>query len=146
MIVRKAEARDKGYVLDMARNFYEVTDYEEHIPYDYESCGELFDRCVEQGLCFVADNGTPVGFVLGLAFPSMMNKDYMIGAELAWWVQPEFRGIGFRLLRSIETEAREMGVKIWSMMALESLEPEVAEAIYLKAGYIPTERTYSRYN
>ena len=86
--VRKGEARDKEAVLGMARKFYAKCGYESHIPYDYGSCSQLFDACMEMGLCSVAEvDGELVGFVIGLSSPFLMNHDYKIGAEIAWWEQ-----------------------------------------------------------
>jgi hypothetical protein len=46
------------------------------------------------------------------------------------------------LMQAIENAARESGVNFWTMMNLESLNPEVAEKIYLRSGYRKTESTF----
>jgi hypothetical protein len=99
---------------------------------------------MEQGLCMVLDIGGPVGFVAGIKFPLMGNNRYMIGAELAWWVDSDHRSgrNGHALMLAIETAARESGVKFWTMMNLESVNPEVAEKIYTRSGYKKTESTF----
>lgn len=115
--------------------------------FDEETASELIDGSLAQGLCSVAESDQVIGFVLGLAFPSILNKGYLMGAELAWWVEPAHRksSAGIRLLRHIEKSARDLGIKAWSMMLLESLEPEKVEKIYLSIGYEPAERTFIKY-
>jgi|TARA_R110000803_G_C11804967_1_gene299895 hypothetical protein len=147
LIIRKAEKKDRKRVIEMAKNFYSVAGYDPHIPFDDETACELFECCMNMGLCYVAEEDEVVGFVLGVAAPSIMNKNYLIGSELAWWVEPEHRGkVGIKLLKHIEQSAEEIGLKIWSMMALESQNPESVEKIYLNSGYKKTETTYSRFN
>lgn len=145
MIIRQAQASDKERVLEMAQNFYSVSGYENTIPFDYETCSGLFDMALGMGLVSVAESDQVVGFVLGIAMPSMMNKNYLIGCELAWWVEPHCRGkVGIQLLRHIESSAQKLGLAMWSMMSLESQNPEMIEKIYINSGYEKTENTFTR--
>lgn len=145
IIVRKAVLDDKESCLDMAEKFYSLAGYSAHIPFNREDCGLLFDSALEQGLVFVADHDGPVGIVLGLTMPSIVNRSYLVGSELIWWVNPEYRGIGRNLLRSIQDAAQEIGIKMWSMISLESTNPEIAEGLYLSEGYTKTESTFVRF-
>lgn len=145
--IRHAGRDDAEAVLRMVKSFYSVSGYEKHIPLDDETCMGLINLSIDLGLCSVADNGQVVGFVMGITAPAIMNKNYLIGCELAWWVDPEYRGkVGTRLLKHIENSAQEMGLKMWSMVALESQNPEMVEKIYLNSGYEKTEMTYTRFN
>lgn len=146
-MIRNATEADEERVLAMAKDFYAVSGYEQTIPYDRETCAELFHASLNMGLCAVAEkDGEVIGFVLGMAAPSMMNKHYYIGAELAWWVEPEHRKgmAGIKLLRHIEKSASQMNLSMWSMMALEELNPDGVERLYLNSGYQKTESTYSK--
>jgi len=144
MNIRLAQSGDKERVLEMAQNFYSVSGYEEHIPFDRETCADLFDTSMSMGLCSVAEDHEIVGFVLGIAAPALMNKNYLMGCELAWWVEPAYRGhVGIDLLKQIEDSARKLGLRMWSMVALETQNPEMVEKIYLDSGYTKTERTYT---
>jgi L-amino acid N-acyltransferase YncA len=146
-MIRDYQDNDLAGVLAMARKFYTLSGYESVIPFDDSSAERMILASAAQGMCFVAESdGNLIGFVLGMAFPSMVNSQYLIGAEMAWWVDPEHRGVGVGLLSAIENAARQNGVKIWSMVALESSNPDFAESIYLRRGYEKTERTYSRYH
>ena len=152
MIIREGRSIDLERCLDMAENFYEVAGYKDDIPMCGESCISFMEAAMDQGMLHVAEvdheylNGYVVGFVLGICSPSVMNKNYLAGAELAWWVEPEYRKgeMGIKLLKAIEKSAKDLGVKMWSMMSLEAVEPERMAKLYKSLGYKATERTYVR--
>lgn len=147
MRVRHATSDDKEAVIALAREFYQVAGYQ-RIDFDPETASGLFDAALAQDLVSVADHGgAVVGFVLGLAFPSVLNKNVLMGSELAWWVDPDYRGssAGIKLLRHIEESAQALGVKAWTMICLESLSPDVVESIYLRMGYQPSERSFTKF-
>lgn len=129
----------------MAAKFYSLSGYESRIPFSRQDCGLLFDSALEQGLVFVADCDGPIGLVLGLTMPSVANRSHLVGSELIWWVEPEYRGIGRKLLQSIQDAARDLGVSMWSMISLEATRPEVAERLYLSEGYEKVESTFVRF-
>ena len=141
-MIRHAVESDIPDILRMSELFWAQTDYK--VPFDAPSARIAVDMCMSQDLCMVLDIDGVVGFVMGIRFPLLGNNAYVIGAELAWWVDPEHRSgkNGFELMESIESAAKESGVDFWTMMNLESLQPEVAEKIYLRAGYKKTESTF----
>ena len=147
MIIRHGEEKDIKQCLILAENFYEVAGYKDAIPFCADSSEEYMNISLGMGLLSVAeDNSNIVGFILGLAVPHIMNKKYLVGTELAWYIDPAYRkgSAGIKLLKHIETSAKEMGCKMWSMMCLESQNPEQIEKIYLSLGYKKTERSYTR--
>ena len=142
MTVRLATESDVPDILRMSEKFWAQTDYK--VPFDEPSALILIDMCMGQDLCMVLDIDGVVGFVMGVRFPLLGNNAYTIGAEMAWWVDQEHRSgkNGYELMQAIETAAKESGVHFWTMMNLESLQPEIAEKIYLRAGYKKTESTF----
>lgn len=145
-LIRSGTEEDIDQCLTLAENFYEVAGYSDSIPFCEESSREYFQISLDMGLFSVADEGEIVGFILGIAVPFVMNKNYLVGTELAWWVEPEYRkgSTGIKLLSHIENCAKELGCKMWSMMCLEDQDPEKIEKIYLSRGYRKTERSYTR--
>jgi GNAT superfamily N-acetyltransferase len=102
---------------------------------------------LEQKLLLMAEvAGEIAGSVGALAVPLYGNLTVLVGSEMFWWVEPPYRhsGVGKLMLSGIESAAKEAGVKVFSMMALESVEPEKAAAIYDRLGYAPTERAFSK--
>ena len=139
-MIRHAQPSDMGELLRMGKSFWALTDYD--VPFDPISTRNIMEMCMSQDLCMVLDIDGVVGFVMGVKFPLMYNRAYTIGAELAWWVDKEHRGRGKELLKAIEVAAKEGGVDFWTMMNLENLNPEIAEKIYINAGYQKTESTF----
>lgn len=147
MIIRLGAEKDIERILILSENFYEVAGCKEIIPFCADSSEEYIIISIDMGLLSVAeDHGLVVGFVLGIAVPFLMNKDYLVGTEIAWWMEPEYRkgSAGIKLLSHIEKSAKEAGCVMWSMMSLEESEPEKMERIYLSRGYKKTENTFTR--
>lgn len=147
MIIRRANENDIEKLLVLSESFYQVAGYKDIIPFCKESSREYVLISLDMGLISVAEHkGEVVGFVLGLAIPFIMNKEYLVGTELAWWMEPEHRkgSAGIKLLAHIEKSAKEMGCRMWSMMSLEGLEPEKIEKLYLSRGYKKTENTFTK--
>ena len=117
------------------------------IPFDADSTVDYFALGLQCGLFSVAEkDGNVVGFIIGISAPCMVNRNYKIGAELAWWVDPQYRhgGDAIRLVKHIEQKAKEAGCALWSMMCLEAIEPDKVEKMYLHLGYEKGERTFTR--
>lgn len=143
-MIREATEQDLEAIMEMAEKFYAATEYSEVIPFDRESAENLVLSSCKQGMCFVDDDYR--GFVLGMLFPYSLNNSEIVGSELAWWVEPEYRNemVGIQLLEALESAAETNGAKMWSMMCLESIEPDKVERIYERMGYTRTERTFTR--
>lgn len=144
MTVRDATVDDIERIVALAKKFHEVSGYE-FLEFDEETVANLVGQSIECGLCPVAEvDGEVVGFLVGLEFPALLNVNIRVGTEVAWWLEPEFRGkpIGVKLLLEAESKAKRKGLKFWSMMCLEHLNAEGLEDIYQRLGYIRAERTY----
>jgi GNAT superfamily N-acetyltransferase len=57
-----------------------------------------------------------------------------------WWVEPEHRGDGLRLLREAESRAKLANAKYMQMIA----PTEAVETVYKRLGYQYVESTYQR--
>ena len=144
MIVRDGNQEDFDKCVEYGYKFFQLSSYNS-IPYDGESVKRMLNVVTDQGLFVVAEeNGVVVGMAGGITSPAYFNNDYLVGAELFWWVEPEYRdtGVGVKLLVELENRARAADITLWSMMLLETLEPEKSTEIYKKLGYKPAERTF----
>lgn len=125
-----------------------MTAWAKHIPYSFEGAVEWAWMMYEAGLLIVAENGDGeiIGVVGGLKYPFLNNRDWLIGSEVLWWIEPPYRdsGLGKKLLAAIEEAARDAGCHLWVMITLEHVEPEKAGAIYTKLGYKLTEHSYMK--
>ena len=145
-LIKNASQSDIPKIIELARKFHAVSGYE-NIEFDEETVENILITSIDQGLCPIGVvDGKIVGFLAGLAYPAILNANVMVGTEIAWWVEPEFRGkkIAIQLLLRAEENARAKGLYCWSMMCLEKLNADGLENIYERLGYEKAERTYLR--
>lgn len=145
-LIKSASQSDIPQIIELARKFHAVSGYE-NIEFDEETVENILITSIDQGLCPIGVvDGKIVGFLAGLAYPAILNANVMVGTEIAWWVEPEFRGkkIAIQLLLRAEENARAKGLYCWSMMCLEKLNADGLENIYERLGYEKAERTYLR--
>lgn len=145
-LIKDASQSDIPQIIELARKFHAVSGYE-NIEFDEETVENILITSIDQGLCSIGVvDGKIVGFLAGLAYPAILNANVMVGTEIAWWVEPEFRGkkIAIQLLLRAEENARAKGLYCWSMMCLEKLNADGLENIYERLGYEKAERTYLR--
>lgn len=81
--------------------------------------------------------------VLGAVVLPDPNDGVLIGSEFFWWVVPEARGHGLKLLKEYERWAVEdKGAKRIGMVHLLSLSPESLGKLYERRGYKAIEVHY----
>jgi len=144
-MIREAKEDDFDSIIEMSSKFWLETMFDE--PFDPDHTMLMVEMAYDHKLLAVIEvDSEVVGFVAGIAAPTMGSPDAIAGTELAWWINPEHRnnGNGLKLINFIEGLARIAGVKYWNMVAMESSNPRVAEAIYQKLGYFKSETMYTR--
>ncbi len=147
MIVREAKEPDFAEMALKGREFWEQTVFVADVPYSEESIIRWLPLMADQGLLFLAEESTDiVGFIGGLSAQIYANDSYKSGAELFWYLDPAHRngGAAMELLKAIENAARASGCTYWTMIALESMQPERVGEIYEKAGYKSFERSFTK--
>lgn len=90
------------------------------------------------GLC--ADDDI-IGALGGVLFPDP-NTGEPVATEFFWYVRPEARGAGLKLLPEFERWASEAGAVRVHMVHLLRLTPEKLGRLYQRRGYMPTETLY----
>lgn len=144
-MIRQATKEDKQRIYEMSARFYPTTHYKQHIEMDRETVEELIDKLTDQGLMFVADISKVVG-VIGLVIsPFLFNKNHGGGYEIILWVEPEYAKMGLAkdLLKTMETEARALGLSHVVMVALKTSPPQAGK-LYESEGYELTELSYTK--
>jgi ribosomal protein S18 acetylase RimI-like enzyme len=147
MKIRHAASEDLARIAEMGRPFWEMTPLAEMIPYDPASVEYYSQLMMESGVLLVVEiDGTVVGAAGALTMPALGNFNYLVAAELFWWIEPEYRssGVGRALLAALEDALRTRGAKVFSMVAFENIEVDRVSSIYERSGYKRTERTFSK--
>lgn len=145
LTVRLATIEDFPAVCSMAREFHSCTEYR-HIEFDEASCFLLFKSALDQGMCFLSEGDEITGFIIGMVFGCPLNQMVKMASELAWWVRPAYRktSAGVKLLKALESSAKENGAVSLTMICLESINPEEVQGIYERMGYSQAERAFLR--
>lgn len=91
----------------------------------------------------VEDSGKFVGAFGANAYPDILTGD-LVANEMFWYVLPEFRGAGLKLLRAYETWALKLGCKRIFMVHLASLDADRLEQYYQRRGYRLIEKLYAK--
>lgn len=145
--VRLANSNDVKAIVRMGRAFWAAIPHNDSVPYCQDSVAMTCIQMIDQGLLVYAQvDGETAGFAGALACPLFVNRDYLLAAELFWWVVPEYRksGLGWMILQELEKAAKAAGVRRLSMMAVEGMDLDLVAQMYAKAGYAPVERTWSK--
>jgi GNAT superfamily N-acetyltransferase len=145
MMVRDGVVEDLPAVVEMAREFWKETMYQEEFDGDYVEF--MASMAIEHGLLAILEiDGKVEGFTAGLKSPLLACADVLGGTEIAYWINPEARRgrNGIALIKHIEGMAKAQGVKYWNMIAMESSMPETVARIYGALGYEKSETSYTR--
>ena len=126
------------YITDAAGRFYTEAGIE------YPSNAREYYRDVLANPLVFAKVIVGKGFLVAMAAPSFLHPGKLQASELAWYVEPEFRGTStaIKLMKMYEAEALERGCTEIGMVCLESINPETTGKIYEKLGYNKHETHY----
>jgi GNAT superfamily N-acetyltransferase len=143
MIIRQATPADRDTIASMAVEFLADSVYSSVIRADYAHLAQLVALVIEQHVVFIAETADGVaGFLALLKLAHPMNGD-LYAEELAWWVDPDWRGSSAagRLLRAGENWARDQGLRVIKMGAPVG---SPVGSHYERLGYSPLEVTYTK--
>lgn len=79
---------------------------------------------------------------IGAVLTQHLFSSKMMAVECFWYVLPEHRGDGIRLLKAFEEWAVKAGAELLAMIHLLSLQPEKLGSLYRRMGYHPVEVNY----
>jgi GNAT superfamily N-acetyltransferase len=134
--MRAATLSDVFAVTAMARDFHSASPYAS-IPFDPVSFRlYVTERVEDENAIFLVEDDLS-GFILGLMYPCYFNSKVIVAQELLWWVKPEYRGRGHRLLEAFEETARDLGAEHIICTTTPTLKEEALSKAYERKGYIP---------
>ncbi len=146
MRIRPATEKDIPQMLANGRTF--ATTAYPRIAYDEASFLHDCEAMIADALCIVAvdQNEVHLGGVGARKCPAFVNESYVFAMERYWYVAPEHRssGVGLRLLMAIEQASKDAGCHELLMLSLVNEDVAKTDAMYSKAGYVPTEHVHSK--
>jgi RimJ/RimL family protein N-acetyltransferase len=139
-MIRDAQYTDLDRIVEMGRRFRKDTSYDKHLTDNPQRMMELAEKLISNQTLIVSEReGELIGMLGFVVYPHFISGEIMAG-EIFWWVEPEHRGEGIRLLREMEKRARLAGAKNMQMIAPNQ---KVAH-FYERMGYEFVEETYQR--
>jgi len=141
-MIRPATEDDIPRLVEMGERFLTETVYHARVPVNPVQMATTVLRLLstEAGAVFVSDrDGALVGMIGMIVFDNPITGESTV-SELFWWVEPEHRGCGLRLLKRAEQWGRESGARKVHMIAPT---PDVAR-LYERLGYEQLETTFQR--
>ena len=136
-MIREAELSDLPELVRMGRLFAQSIG----IPLDDESTLDTLENLIDsESSVLLIGEGVMAG---ALAYPLFFNKDITVAQELFWWADKDRRGsgIGRDILMSLEQWAQSIGAHHLTMLAMDT-SPEYVDAVYIRNGYKPFEKTF----
>lgn len=140
MIVREALPADIPRIVGLSTRFIYESNYCHHIVPDKDMIAGLAERLIKapNGMILVADDGADIFGLIGVIATVHPLSGEDVVSELIWYVDPEKRGIGLRLLKAVEAWARENEI-----MKLIMIAPDArVEKFYERAGFSRLETQY----
>jgi GNAT superfamily N-acetyltransferase len=140
--IREATMDDIPVLVSMGQQFRASSAYAAHLPENTTQMAAIAKRLIAspEGLVLVATrDGQIVGTIGVLLYPHHFSGLPTAG-ELWFWVTPEHRGYGVRLVRRAEQWAQRQGATTMQMIAPT---PEVG-TLYRRLGYTALEVAYTK--
>lgn len=142
MTVRRAVAADLPRLVAMGRRFIAESPYQAHIadnPAQIEAIMRRFLDDASGALFVIGPEGNASGMIGVYAFAHPLDASPRVG-ELFWWVEPEHRGAGLKLLRAAEDWARARRARSMLMVA----PTKRVAAAYRALGYYKLEEHFTK--
>ena len=144
-MIREADESDIPAILGMGARFFEAAQIN-GVEYQADSVEQTLRHLLASpdGILLVLDENGVKGMLGALLFPVYFNLSHKAGQELFWWVNPESRGSGLKLLEAAEQQAKDLGAITFSMIHLHNLMPDALKRVYTSRGYAPSETHYMK--
>ena len=140
--IRRAGPEDMQRLVEMGQRFVNETTYSGFVTINPERLSNTIIALSmnPDATILVSENGAGVNGMIALMVYDHPYSGQRTAFEVVWWVEPEARGEGLKLLSAAEGWARENGAKAMQMVAPT---PRVGQ-LYEKHGYHLVESSYQR--
>ena len=137
--IRRATEEDLDALVSLGLAFHAGSPYRDRFSPTPERMRATAAWVLANGALFLAVREAPVGMMGAVVMPDLFAGE-LYGSELFWWVNPDARGLGLRLLREAERWARSQGAVKFVLVAPDRR----AEQLYERLHYAKTETVWER--
>jgi len=139
-MIRLACAADVPRLVELGLRFRRESEYNAHLSENAEKMAELATQLAERECLVVSERGGRLVGMLGYVIFSHFLSGETVSGEVFWYVEPEFRGEGLKLLRAAEERSKQAGARWMQMIAPN----ERVAAVYERLSYKYVESAYQR--
>lgn len=142
-MIRRVELKEVKSVIEMAKRFENETAF---VPVDIDHATKMYSGLIGSGkgvMIALFKDDKVVGAIGGICGPDL-HYPRTVGIETFWFVIPECRGDGVRLLNFFEQWAKEKGCDYTALVHLADSHPESLKKLYERRGYDLVENHYMR--
>jgi GNAT superfamily N-acetyltransferase len=144
MNIRKAKTKED---LDaLGQMAYSFTKESKHVKVNPDRPRESYWRMIESGAAVVfmlEDGNRLIGGLGAIKYPDLHSGE-LFAVETFWYVLPEHRGWGLKLLMAYEQWAVDNECVCCAMIHMIDSMPESLEKLYRRKGYELMEKHYVR--
>ena len=139
-MIRLATKEDIPRLVEMGQRFRAHSTYSQYLADNPEQMAKLGQQLIDvDGLLISERDGKIIG-MMGFILHNHFLSGEKVAGEVFWWMEPEYRGDGLRLLHEAERRSKAAGAKYMHMIA----PTEQVETIYKRLGYQYVEATYQK--
>jgi hypothetical protein len=148
-MIRLGKLDDIDVIIEMLTHYRAASPFDFHKTTTDETAREILELVFNYGRGFVLlaekDNKT-VGMLIAIKNINIWNKNVMCLNELAYWLEPEYRGgtLGYRLIKKYQEIGDMMksnGEITYYTISKMSTSPDLS---YNKLGFEKIEETWNR--
>lgn len=108
---------DVPRMVEMGQRFRRETSYAKHLRDNPEKMTQLANDLISKGTALISErDGKVIGMLLYIMTEHFLSGD-LFSIEVAWWVEPEHRGEGPKLVAEMKRRSRNAGAKFYQMIA-----------------------------
>ena len=143
MKIIRATTEDVPRIAECARMYTDVIPTCEFNEEFYLAQWRRFMASGVGGIFLLVDDGNTqvFGGIGGIIHPDLLTGK-LTAVELFWYVKPEYRSGGVRLLKTFEEWAKSRDCKVIAMICLSCSMMDKLDDFYRKAGYTLLEKHY----
>jgi hypothetical protein len=139
-LIREATLDDLPRIVEMGRRFLKDTKYDKHLSENPEQMKKVAELLILNKTLLISERDGKLVGMLGFVVHSHFISGDLMAGEVFWWMEPEYRGRGLRLMREMERRGRLAGAMYSQMVAPNE---ELAN-LYRRRKYEFVEATYQR--
>lgn len=142
-MIREITPEDKPQILSLIEMFFNERLNKSGADYSPEFANDHFDAFIQTpnilALCAEVD-GEIAGLIAGIPSAILFSKEVAM-QELVWYVKPEKRNCGLRLLREFEKRTHALG--IFQVMMVGMSGDQILN-LYPRFGYVEIQKTFMK--